>query len=469
MCGGGNPLGDVWDTVEDIGGDILDTVMPITLDIVTLGNGDAAWYSLSGDKDRAERALGDKSESIQNMANQITAMQDKLGNKVFLEQIFKYGDIRRIKDLGTSYEQLTKEYEQMLADYKNNQDGNFLVSITNFIPNVMSAFVYNILDYIRTGDSASLRTAITIGLLIAAIVVALVATVGTAGTAAPTTLQVVAACLVILSAVLTLDAMVNNSGLLGSAFKILDLVLNETLHLDKIIHTEGFDSDSQYYQSMMNNTRLVVQIAAIAASVGAMVTTPPPPDLSTAAGRMAARNADFTTYATTGTYAGQTTTLQTSAGIAGSKGSSGMIQNIKDIGSYKIGGTVSLSDIYDAYGQATKINDVYGALTLRAELGRKLEESREIMQKKINKDNRRKMEGSYSDAAYLANQTDMSYHSYVLQMSEAGQTDVFDPQGTIVMNTRYHPVKSYMFGFEDMFQYDGMAGGQMYVYNTLWK
>jgi hypothetical protein len=128
-----------------------------------------------------------------------------------------------------------------------------------------------------------------------------------------------------------------------------------------------------------------------------------------------------------------------------------------------------LSDLYDAYSTASSANDVYGALTLRAELGRKLEESKDALQKKISKDNRKKMESSYSDAAYLVNQTDMSYHAYVLQMSESGQSDVYDPEGTIAMNTRYSPTKSFSFGFEDMFQYDGMAGGQMYVYNTLWK
>ena len=462
-------LGDAVDAVRDLAEDVYNqlegTYNSIEDEAVDFYK--STYYIVSGEKDRDQRRLSDKANDLNNIANQLTAMQDRLGNKVFLEQIFKYGDIRRIKNLGTSYEELVKEYEQLLADYKNNTDLSFISSVMLFTTNVMSALVYNILDYIKTGDSASLRTAISIGLLIAAIVVALVVIVGTAGAAAPTMLEVVAACLVILSSILALDSMVNNSGLLGSAFKILDLVLNETLHLDKILHTEGFDSDSQYYQSMMNNTRLVVQIASIAASVGAMVTTPSPPDLSTAAGRMAARNADFNSYAG-GVASGQTITIQTSAGIAASKGSS-MMQRVKELGSYKVGGVVSLSDIYDAYGEAMKINDVYGALTLRAELGRKLEDSREIMQKKINKDNRRKMEGSYSDVDYIMNQTDMAYHSYILQMSEAGHSDYFDPQGTIVMNTRYRPTKSFMYGFEDMFQYDNMAGGQMYVYNTLWK
>ena len=152
----------------------------------------------------------------------------------------------------------------------------------------------------------------------------------------------------------------------------------------------------------------------------------------------------------------------------GTVSSSGIEATLDAIGSYEIGG-VSLYDLYTSYSAASNANDVYKATRLHSELQKKLAEQKEALENSLNKANRRKMEASYSDAEYIANQVDMSYHSYALQMSEAGQTDVFDPEGTIVMNTRYSPKRAVMFGFEDMFQYEGMAGGELYVYNTLWK
>ena len=470
MCGGF--AGDVFDAGKDLVGDVADTLGDAGTDIwqnggkefaayaigFTVGGlfvglatafySDELYYTLSGEKDRDERKLNDMGESLNRLSGEMNKLQDSLGNKVFLEQIFKYGDIRRIKDIGTSYEELRKEYESLLDDYKNNTDVEFIGGLVLFVPNVASALVYNILDYIKTGDSASLRTAISISLLIVVIVVSILALVPSGGSSSVPLSVAISASLAILSAVLTLDAMVNNSGLLGSAFQIIDLVLNKILNADKYFHTEGFDKDSQYYDEMMNNTRLVVQIAAISASLYTIYTTP------------------ATATATTTTTTTTTTTIQTESGLAAM--SSKYTSFMKDIGSYSVSG-VSLSDMYNAYTLANQANDVYAATQLHKELQDKLSDAKDEMQKQINKDNRRKMQSSYSDAEYIMNQVDMSYHSYVLAMSEAGQSDVFDPEGTIVMNTRYSPKKAVMFGFEDMFQYEGMAGGELYVYNTLWK
>jgi hypothetical protein len=448
MCG-------VLEDVADFADNLFDKGAEFALDIVTLGNGEEAWYALSGEKYRDEKDLKKRGEKLNNISSQISAIQDRLGNKVFLEEIFKYGDQRRIRDLGTSYEQLQKEYEQLMNDYKNNTDVNFIGGITMFIPNVVSAFAYNLLDYIKTGDSASLRTAFSIGVLVAVMVVSILAMPTTGGMSA----KVVGLSLSILTSVLTLDAMVNNSGLLAIAFKILDVVLNKVLQLDKVLPTEGFDSDSEYYEEMMNNTRMVIAIAAVATNLYNMYADPS----STAASRMADRNVDFNSYMQTGKYTvGSATVGSTTAGV------SALLGKVDSIGSYSLGG-VSLSNLYEAYSVASQANDVYGAMTLHKELQDKLEDAKKDMQEKINKANRRKMESSYADAEYIMNQVDMSYHSYVLQMSEAGMTDVYDPEGTIVLNTRYTPKKSYTFGFEDMFQYESMAGGNLYTYNTLWK
>jgi hypothetical protein len=153
MCGGwvGDLIDDGTDFIDDATdfvGDIFEEGFEVVLDIVTLGNGEEAWYALSGEKYRDEKDLKKRGEQLNNLSSQISAIQDRLGNKVFLEEIFKYGDKRRIRDLGTSYEQLQKEYEQLMNDYKNNTDVNFIGGITMFATNVISAFAYNLLEYI---------------------------------------------------------------------------------------------------------------------------------------------------------------------------------------------------------------------------------------------------------------------------------------------------------------------------------
>jgi hypothetical protein len=269
MCGGGSmdfvgrakdEIDRTWDNVEDFGKDFGSNLIGAGLGSVggfllggplgslvggTLGYeyGDEIYYSLSGQKYKDEKALGAMGEDLNNLAGQISALQDRLGNKAFLEQIFKYGDIRRIKGLGTDYEQLLRDYEALLADYKKNTDVGFIGGLVLFIPNVLSALVYNILDYIKTGDEASLRAAITIGLLIAAIVLSILALIPSGGKSSVTLAAAIAATLTIISAVLTLDAMVNNSGLLGAAFRILDVVLNKVFQADKYTNSEGFDQD----------------------------------------------------------------------------------------------------------------------------------------------------------------------------------------------------------------------------------
>jgi alpha-L-arabinofuranosidase len=117
---------------------------------------------------------------------------------------------------------------------------------------------------------------------------------------------------------------------------------------------------------------------------------------------------------------------------------------------------------------AMKLGSISDAMSIKQKLEEKLAKEKEKIESDILKMNKKKFQSAYSDAEYIMNQTDMSYHSYVLDLSESGGSDFFDPQATIVMNTRYRPAQAYQFGFEEMFSYNSMAGGDMYVYKTLW-
>ena len=495
MGGGGNPLNDFVDAVGDFGtaafhGDVKGVLAPvlgfsagnllggISSGILGMTYGNEVYYTLSGEKDRDQRAMSRYQDQLNSIAGMIGGYQDRLGNKVFLEEIFKYGDKRMIASLGNSYNDLLKQYEGIKARYNDMTDVGFLGDIILFVPNVISALVYNIIDYIKTGDSQSLRTAIQIGALVAAVIASVLLAPETGGS----TLQATALALAALSAILTLDAMVNGSGLLGSAFKIFDVVLNEILHVNSVIkQSEGFDKDSAYYERMQTNFKLAVQVGALAtglaasyqawANQGAQTAS----DAAGAAGRQAVRNMDFGAYITgSGAY-------QPGTSMAGMSVTTGQVTNAMQAGTTVSAQTSSFFDgiispavresfsqLYEMYNKAQQVGSVIDAFSIKQKIEEKLAVEKDKIESDILKLNKKKFEATYSDAEYIMNQTDMSYHSYVLDMSEAGSSDFFDPQGTIVMNTRYRPAQSFQFGFEEMFSYNSMAGGDMYVYKTLW-
>jgi ATP-dependent protease HslVU (ClpYQ) peptidase subunit len=128
-----------------------------------------------------------------------------------------------------------------------------------------------------------------------------------------------------------------------------------------------------------------------------------------------------------------------------------------------------LSQLFDAYKLADSIGSVADTLKLKKELEDKLEQTKNEIEQRIAHNNRMKMEAAYADAEYIANQVDLVYSEYALQMSEQNMTDVYDPEGTIAMNTRFRPSPKYTFGFEDIFNENIKAGSDMYVYNVLWK
>jgi hypothetical protein len=444
MGGGGGLIGNVLGGVEHTFSnvvhflehtalDIIKDSTILSLDVFTLGGGqfdlkfgNNVYYNLSGEKSRDMRRLDSIKGQIDYESNLIKNAQSRLDNKVFLENAFKYVDRRKIEDLNSEYTNLVNKYNNVANNIKDHQFHGIFEGIIALPFTITSSFVYSIRDYLETGNSKYLVQAIEIATLTVVIILSVI------------TMQeeiTVPLVLAALSATLALDAMVNDSALLGGAFQVLDLVLNKMLGLGK--YTGGLNKDNEHYQSTMMWTRMILEISTILDNIYTWV-VPSTPAEGVTEEEVVAKQSELTA-------------------------------KISEIGSMKIAGTVTLSQIFDAYQLANNIGSVADAIKLKGELEDKLKEAKKTFEHQIIDENRRKMESAYADAEYIANQVDLVYSEYALQMSEQNMTDIYDPEGTIAMNTRFRPQPKYTFGFEDIFNEDTKAGSDMYVYNILWR
>ena len=441
-------------TGEHLVNNVLDSAMPLILDIPTLGNGNAAWYVLGGEKYRDSKELETLANRLNSYSSQMETIQQRLEAKRYLESTFSSVDSRQMKSLKIDYDALKSQYDNLANEINARSDANWLGNAMLFVPNVVGTFVYSLYDYIKTGNSASLRQALSIGLMIGILIYSILQAISTFGAAmfTPQWWSTVAYSLAAISSLLALDAMVNNSGMLGVVFKIFDVIANDMLRLNGLAKGfNNFKTDSPYYQESLNDFRIMVTISSISTAL-----------YSSYLSSIATKSEKAAMEASKKAMAEKTTFSFESIGVTISSDGIKFGNSLAD----KFSG--SLSEMYTSYNQAIGIKDFFSMFTLHNKMQKQLEEYKDSINKKMAEANKLKMESAYSDAEYIMNQTDLSYHSYVLSMSETGMSDVYDPEGTVVMNTRYRPQPAYTFGFEDLFQYNSMAGGDTYIYKTLW-
>jgi hypothetical protein len=393
--------------------------------------GNNVYYNISGEKADDMRRLDRLKSNIDTESNLMKNTQLSLDRKVFLENAFKYVDGRKLKELNSAYTDLANQYNSIVHNVKDHQIKGIFEGVIALPYTVTAGFVYGIRDYLETGNLKYLVQAIEIAVLTVVIILSVMAM------QPAITFQFIGLVLAVLSAVLALDAMVNDSALLGGVFQVLDLVLNKMIGLNNYLDTGGLSSHSKYYESNLMWTRMIVAVAALLSSIYSWIPS------STPAATLTPEE-----------VAAQQTELA---------------KQMSDIGSMKVVGTLTLSDIFKAYQLAGSIGAVADAIKLKGELEDKLKDAKKTFEQQIIDADRRKMEESYADASYVANQVDLVYSEYALQMSEQNITDIYDPEGTIAMNTRFKPQPKYMFGFEDIFNESIQAGSDMYVYNILWR
>lgn len=456
-------------------------------------------WTFGGAREQQYFTLQAYADRLNSLSSIIESKQTSMGNlqadmyhKQFLEWVFQYGDRRAMQQLSTEMDTLTTQYNEIKQGYDalkavydqttalGTPEWTGIFSGTNSIKLATSAVfeIYiNIKNYQMTGDSKYLRQAFKVILAVVGLVLSIIAAFYSAGS----TLKLVGAMLAILSALIVLDNMFGGGVLMESIMKMTDFMLNDVLQLDKFgAGTERFTKGNEHYQETKTYMQIGILLSSMILTVAGSYCSSSDPNAGAGVssksstvqkGAESEPIGDSNLKSDSSQSVGQETSNNAPQPIGGDGGVFGYISSALEKYGHVTIRANTLESMWSALQSAKAVGDIAKTVRSASELTDKLKYYEIAMQDRINKLAKVKFEVSYEDASYISNQTDMAVNSYALEvsMSEAGQSDVFDPESTIVMNVKYKPELSYTFGFEDMFRYENMAGGDMYAYNMLWR
>lgn len=393
------------------------------------------YYTFSGEMSSDERMLSELNKRLDSLKGNIDTQQSAIDHLRFFDEIFKYAHYRDIKNYSDQYNNYAKQYQDILNNYNEKTratgSGDILSNVIMFFSGiqVVGAIYNDVVNYIKTGDSNYLVNALTIIVIIVGIIYMAYLASTTLGTSAALTWKMTLTLIGELSAViagmLQLDSMVNNSGVLGSVFSILDTIINKWLGVGNYIDTRGINKDSDYYQSNMMWVKLTFQIGALLSLINAQP-------------------------------------LSTQAAIASDASTLGNM--------VKLTQAVTSSDIFQVYAFAQNVGDVVTAIQARSKLEDKLNDYQKQLDKKHAQDLQAYEDIMRQDGMYINAQTDMNgmtgtyvtYNNWMQQMTSANVLDYDDPEGNIAYNVNFKPPVKTQYGFENMFS--NLAGSPMYSF-----
>jgi hypothetical protein len=371
-------------------------------------------------KDSAELSAKQEQVKVKQKAaeSELDTLSEEVERKAILGEIFQISGSnkfdRRAAELTIEFEKITAEFDAMLEAFNETYSFTNSLASHGYLGKLFSAFlnitggVFNLARKLITGEANSDDW--NMALQIATSVVIII--FGT-----PT--QKAAAAVYLLT---LLDSAFNGGGLMDVALRALDFVLNDVLQLEDWLGSDWghLDKDSDYYaETKATITTLTMLVSGYIMMDGF--------------GEIA-QGANVPTWLPAATQA---------------------------TGTYS-----SLRLAYDTYKLA---DDIINYNKTRQELDDKVSKDIKALQAGVYKKNRSKMYAAYRDVAYIQNQTDDIINSYV-SFSVGNPNTIFDPQSTIAMNSRYErSSEGLTFGFEDMFDYDAMAGNSSYTYNKLYQ
>jgi hypothetical protein len=484
----------------------------LRLDPTGLGVGladtiDYTIWSSSGKREDEYNIMFDYAVSLNSLSSQLESKHGEYGSvqanayhKQFLEWVFQYGDKRKMEAISkeidiltTQYQTIQKEYDALKANYDQNMqlgepEWTGVFSGTNASKISMSAafeIYINIKNYEKTGDSKYLRQAFKVIVAVVALVLSIISAIYSFGTTTKAVLLFAAALLSVLSAMIVLDGMFGGGALMDGIMKLADFLLNDILNIDSLaseLQTDRFTKGSEHYEETKIYIQVGIAISALILSVASSYcsTTSVVDGSGTASKTSIANKTSNTVDGSEAVVSsdmnatnGQVTSSEAPKAINGGAIETGILNYATKTLNYA-GVNVSartLSNMWDGLQAANQARDIAKTVTEASELTNKLEAYKILANNKINKLAKAKFDVSYTESAYISNQTDMAVNTYALEvsMSENNQLDVFDPEGTIAMNVNYKQQPKFLFGFEDMFQESKMAGSSLYTYNILWK
>lgn len=360
--------------------------------------------------------------------DELSANMDRL---LAFHEIYKMSAANKMESYmdteGAEIEKLIEEYKRISAQFEAEYDfiqsmasGSWIEKIVVAGLMIVGGIVNDITQVLSgKGNSQNFKNILKVAVTIIVVIIMVILGFFTAGA---TWVAAVAAILTIISAVIMLDGMYSQGLLMGAAMSAMDFLFNDLLNLDDRIGSDfnKFDSDHADYAEMVMYIGMAVQISAMIASWGAM----------------------------SGVNVGQM--LGVSAGVSQAVG--------------------TFSQLYGVYTAAAAINDVVKANEAYNDLKDELYAKREEIENAINSKYRKSFMKHYKDVAYMLNDQQSVVDNYLWGMSASSM--YVDPYGTTpVANMRFIPdddTRVMSFGFEDMFNYDEMAGGSGYTNKILY-
>lgn len=428
----GEIIVDLTGEILSFAGDVLDD----QLGLDSLGNEIERWGEdlnqiamvLSGEYHEDMKALDDlqrRANDVQNQAveayNQLQIDLDRL---LAFENIFKVAAKNRYIKVEGRLQELMEQYQAAMKALQDKYDfvigltkGSFLERVIGSLIMIVGGMAYDV-DRVIAGDadSTNWERLIVSAILIILLVLAILALPADGGASV---MQVTAVIMASISTFVTLDSMYAGGAAMGAVMGLLDLVFNDVLQLDNLVGSdfEKFNSDHEDYEEMVMYTKLAIQIAAV-----------------------------YTAW------------------------KSGIAESVAETMKSAIGETgANYVAVYKLYMGAKAVNDVVEMNKHVDALETKFKEDREKIDNRLNRLAMRKFRNSYKDQEYIQNDADEIINNYVMSFSAV----YIDPSIYIPMNTRFQrdddAAALLVFGFEDMFSYEKMAGGRNYTKEILYS
>lgn len=394
----------------------------------------------------------------------IDSLTDRMQSLVAFHEIFQMALGNKMDEYIAQYnpqlQAMMKEYQAMVARIQSEYDfvigltqGSFLEKIVGSLLMIVGGIMSDMKDIMSgNADGETWKRLIVTTVTVIAIVL-LFFIPGLQGVA----LVIAVACASI-AAFMTFDGMYANGAATGAIMGVLDTIFNDVLNLDDLVGSDfnKFDKDNEDYSEMVMYTKLAFSLASVAAAWQGTASTMVTEYVSTEGGFVAADSA-----------AGQA-----ALGVESSSYLGGTLQVGNSMASSSFAGVSfsTYSSIYKAYSSAQSIGDVVEANKQYEDLKDKLLSDSAKIQDALDNKYRKNFMKHYKDTAYFLQDQQEFIDRYLWGMTASNM--YVDPYGTTpVANIRFTPDKDtrvMVFGYEDMFDTNKMAGSKGYFNSIIY-
>ena len=388
---------------------------------------------LQEESDRYNNLAKQYNDELANMASEYVIddeiFQIEAKNKFRAKEDEYYGTLDQMKaQFDADLKKFNEKYK-FVQKLLNNKYAKYIMIgpliIGGIVSDAKAAFVH--------GDWKAAKHLLTIGLEVLGIVIAVLLAIPSGGQSLWVAIPLWTAVITqTINLVITLDSLYAQGLLMHLVFSMLDIVLNDVLHLDKIapkLDTYKL-SDAKYYNELTGYVRMLNTVVGLVAGLTALYTMPE----------------GYASTALEGT-------------VFGSEGAIGAVTSSS---TYK--------ELYTAYIVSSTTKDIINQQKAYEALKEKLQKDTDKLFKRIRDLRTRKIMKSYKEEKDMLTDTSDIISNYVMS-GFSTPTSTFDPEMTIAANFGYEYKGNNIMDFMDKLTIDfnSLAGGKKYTSDILYS